>query len=54
MMSITAAKCNLSLTPHMASPKASTGKEGEKNGMKIARPIHTIKNIIVFLEPNRS
>jgi hypothetical protein len=38
----------------MASPKAKTGNEGAKTGMKIITAIHVKKNIRVGREPNRS
>lgn len=41
-------------TPHMASPKAKTGREGAKTGMKIMTAIQLMKNIIVGRQPKRS
>jgi len=41
-------------TPHMASPKARTGREGAKKGIKMAIVIHAMKNIMVGRHPNLS
>jgi hypothetical protein len=38
----------------MASPKASTDKDGAKKGMKIATVSQAMKNIMVGRHPKRS
>lgn len=41
-------------TPHIASPKAKTGSDGAKTGIKIITVIHAMKIIMVIRQPNRS
>ena len=40
------------IMPHIASPKANTGRDGAKKGMKIAAATQTMK-VIVYRQPNR-
>ena len=40
--------------PHIASPKAKTFKDGEKNGIKITTASQAMNAIIVGRQPNRS
>lgn len=40
--------------PHIASPNASTDKDGAKNEIKTDAAIQTMKNIIVLRHPNLS